>query len=182
MIGLAPTAILTRILIVTALAAGVYAAFRHYEDLVGDLADTRTDLAKTAAALDVAIDAATAEREDHERSMQLLAGRQRRADTLAKERDHYAQLLADAQRDPVARQWLDTDVPRAVWCGLRNRPAGVDCNPVGPGDPARTAPGGDAQPRTAGHDRLRLDYLLASHRGRPGQLQRGQRDLARVGQ
>ena len=177
-----PAAILTRILLVAALVAGVYAGFRHYEDLVSDLADTRNDLAKTAAALDVAIDAAEAEREDHERSMQLLAGRQRRAATLAKERDHYAQLLADAQRDPVARQWLDTDVPRAVWCGLRNRPAGVDCNPVSPGDPARSAPGGDAQPRTAGHHGLRLDHLLASHRGRPGQLQRGQGDPARVGE
>ena len=176
-----PAAILTRILLVAALVAGVYAAFRHYEDLVGDLADTRNNLTRTEKALEVAIDAATAEREDHERSMQLLAGRQRQAATLAKERDHYAQLLANAQRDPVARQWLDADVPRAVWCGLRNRPPGVDCNPVSPGDPARTAPGGDAQPRTAGHHGLRLDYLLASPRGRPGQLQRGQGDLARVG-
>lgn len=174
-------AILTRILLVVALVAGVYAGFRHYEDLVADLADTRNDLAKTNAALEVAIDAATAEREDHERSMQLLAGRQRRAATLEQERNHYAQLLADAQRDPVARQWLDADVPRAVWCGLRRRPEGVDCNSIGPSDPARPPAGGDAGARTAGAHRLRLDYLLASPRGSPGVLQRRQGHLARVG-
>ena len=176
-----PAAILTRILLVTALLAGVYAAFRHYENLVSDLADARNDLVRTEKALEVAIEAANAEREDHERSMQLLAGRQRRAGELEQERNRYAQLLADAQRDPVARQWLDADVPRAVWCGLRRRPAGVDCNPLGPGDPARPPVGMDPGARTAGHHGLRLDYLLAEPRSSPGGLQRGQGHLARVG-
>lgn len=171
MISTTAVRVIVGLAIVAAVGAGVTAAWRHYESLVADLATARADLEKTDRALEVAIGAAEAERADRARVDGLLADRRRAADRLQRERDEYVQKLNDANRDPAARQWLDADVPRAVWCSLQQRPAAVDCDQGRGADPAGGAAGRHAGTGAARGDGLRIDRVLASARGGAGELQ-----------
>ena len=170
-----PQALLLRIGLglglVAAISIGAWIAWNHYTGLITDLATTRIELDRADRALEVAIGAAEAEREDRLRVDQLLAGRQVAINQLGKDLADYAQKLNDANRDPAARQWLDAPVPRGVWCGLHQRPAAVDCDQDRAREPAGAAGARHADAGAAGRDWLRLDRVFASARGGARELQ-----------
>lgn len=109
---------------------------------------------------------------DAARTDALLAARTQTANAAISEKRRYEDLLAKAQMDPAARAWLDARIPDPVWCGLRERPAGVDCHEDGKGAAPGGPGGGDPKPKTAQPDRLRLDHVLAGAGSGPRLVQR----------
>jgi hypothetical protein len=168
-------------LLIVALCAGVWAFWRHYEGLVADKATAEIALVEANGALDQEKAEHEAAKAENARLDALQANRGRVANQLKKERDYYADKLAKAMLDPEARKWLDADVPRAVWCGMRQRPEGVVCDEDGKGLPANQLDGRDTHPNSARQDRLRLEYVLAGPGGRAAELQRRQGQLAGLG-
>lgn len=167
-------------LLVGALSAGVWAFWHHYTSLLADLATTEAALHTATEAFDQQLADTNAIKADNARTATLLAKRTTTANQAQQEADRYAQLLNDARRDPAAVQWLDAPVPRAVWCGLRQRPAGVICQQDGKGAPAANPADRDAKPHADRVDRLRLDAVFASFGAQPGELQRRQIEFARM--
>ncbi len=172
MFGLAPAAILMRLALVAALAAGVWAFWHHYTGLIAERARLEAAFADAVQAFDDESASHEATRAEAARTGALLAKRTTIANQHAEEARRYEKLLADARRDPAAMQWLDAPVPRAVWCGLRNRPEGVDCNENGKGAPPAGPAGRDAKPQADRLDRLRLAHVLATPGIGADQLQR----------
>ena len=157
---------------IAALVGGLWAAWNHYESLVADNARLEVSLSAATNAAKEQSEENARLIADQARTYGILAKRNQAAKTAQKEADRYAQLLNDARRDPVALQWLDAVVPRAVWCGLRERPAGVNCDQNGKGAPAVGPDGGDGKPKTVDSGRLRLAFVLSEVGSGIGELQR----------
>lgn len=126
-------------------------------------------------------DRAIKQKADQDRTAGIVAANRKMQDQLRAENLNYEAKIADLTKDPVARQWLDAAVPRGIWCGLRQQPAGIDCGAGGKGTPPAGPDGGNAIPKTVDGDRLRLAVVLAAPGGGAGQLQRGQSVVAGVG-